>query len=254
MGEGARVISLANRHNRCAECPASGECLTRDFDHPELHGRYDIAVTPRVLHRGDHLFRAGEQFNAIYKVRSGAVKTYLISPCGDEQVIGFHGPGDLVGLDGIGNSVHACGAQVLDTSSVCALPFDQLTRLSSRSPTVYRRLLNCISHKMVHDETMLLVLGHMNAEQRIARFLLEWGERLRSQGFSASEVNLPMSRTDIASYLALAVETVSRVLTRLQETGVLSVHRNRIEILEPVLLGEIAGEEVTPAPQAYRAR
>ncbi len=253
MGEGARVISLINRQNRCADCAMRVHCLARDVDHPELQGRYDLLVTPRVLHRGDHLFRAGERFNAVYKLRSGAVKTYLISPSGDEQVIGFHGPGDLIGLDGMGGSVHACGAQVLDTSSVCALPFDQLTRLSSRSPTVYRRLLRSISQKIVHDETMLLVLGHMNAEQRIARFLIEWGERLRSQGFSATEVNLPMSRTDIASYLALAVETVSRVLTRLQETGVLAVHRNRIRILDAAGLGAIAGEDVSAAPRAFQA-
>lgn len=250
MSETPKVVNIGCRRSRCDECTMAGHCLARDLDHPESDGRYDIPVAPRVVHRGDHLFRAGERFDAVFLVRSGAVKTFMISETGEEQVIGFHMPGDLIGIDGIDSGYYECGASALDTSSVCTLPFDRLSRLCTRSRTVFHRLARCMSRKSLRDESMLLVLGRKSAEQRMASFLLDQAAHRRRQGFSDSEINLSMSRADIGSYLALAVETVSRVLTRLQEAGHIVVRRNQIRIVDAEGLATVAGS--APSGRATR--
>jgi CRP/FNR family transcriptional regulator len=246
MSETSKVVSIGARRQRCDECTMIAQCLARDFEHPEADGRHDIPVSPRVMHRGEHLFRAGERFDAVFLVRSGAVKTFMISETGEEQVIGFHMPGDLIGFDGIDSGVYECSGAALDTSSVCALPYERLSRLCARSRTVMSRLMRGMSRKTLRDENMLLVLGRKSAEQRMASFLLDQATHRRQQGFCGTEINLSMSRADIGSYLALAVETVSRVLTRLQDGGVITVNRNQIQIRDAQGLAEIAGAGVGP--------
>ena len=179
----------------------------------------EIPVIPRILHRGDHLFRTAERFQNVYTVRSGAIKTYVILQSGEEQVIGFHTPGDIVALDAIDSGRYVCNAMVLDTSCVCPLPYEQLCRLTASCPEIQRRLVIKMSRRIVDHEGLLLILGQKTAEQRMAAFLLHHSNRQRHLGLSELDINLPMSRADIASYLALAVETVSRVLTRLQDAG-----------------------------------
>ncbi len=241
MSESTNVVNIGARRSRCCECTMTGYCLTKDLDHPEGDGRYDIPVTPRVMHRGEHLFRPGERFESLFLVRSGAVKTFMISETGEEQVIGFHMPGDMIGFDGIDSGRYECGASALDTSSVCALPFDRLARLCTRSRTVFERLAAGMSRSALRDESMLLVLGRKSAEQRMATFLVDQSARLRRHGLSDTEINLAMSRADIGSYLALAVETVSRVLTRLQDAKLITVRRNQIMIVDPEGLAQVAG-------------
>lgn len=241
MSDSTNVVNLGARRVRCSECTMTAFCLAHDVDHPEGDGRYDIPVTPRVMHRGEHLFRPGERFESLFLVRSGAVKTFMISETGEEQVIGFHMPGDLIGFDGIDSGRYECGASALDTSSVCALPFDRLGKLCARSRTVFERLAAGMSRNALRDESMLLVLGRKSAEQRMATFLVDQAAKLRRHGMCGSEINLAMSRADIGSYLALAVETVSRVLTRLQESGLIRVRRNQINILDADRLARVAG-------------
>ncbi|MCP5151104.1 MAG: helix-turn-helix domain-containing protein [Ectothiorhodospiraceae bacterium] len=249
MSPTAQVISIGGRQARCENCGHIGSCMARDADNPEASGRHDIPVVPRIVHRGEHLFRAGESFENVYVVRSGAVKTYVISSQGDVHVTGFHLPGDLVGADAIASGQHVCSAEALDTCSICVLPFDRLTALCMRSPTVQLRLLKHLSSTIVRDEALLLRLGQRTAEQRLAAFLLEQAERRRVQGYSPYEVNLAMSRADIGSYLALAVETVSRILTRLQEHDIITVQRNRIRIRDLAALEALA-EEAPPSRRA----
>ncbi len=241
MSDTANVVNIGARRARCAECTMTSFCLAKDLDHPEGDGRYDIPVTPRVMHRGEHLFRPGERFESLFLVRSGAIKTFMISETGEEQVIGFHMPGDMIGFDGIDSGRYECGASALDTSSVCALPFDRLGRLCARSRTVFERLAAGMSRSVLRDETMLLVLGRKSAEQRLATFLADQSARLRRHGLCDTEINLAMSRADIGSYLALAVETVSRVLTRLQDADLIKVRRNQITILDRDGLARVAG-------------
>jgi len=258
MSSPAKVVPIKCARRSCDECALIGQCLARNVDTPDDR-RFDVPVVPRIYRRGDHLFRCGEEFEAIYMVRSGAIKTYLICPNGDTQLIGFHTPGDIIGLDAIDSGRYACHAEVLDASSVCAFPFDKLSRLCAHSKTVYERLMRGISRKIQRDASLLLLLGQKSAEQRMAAFLLDIAAAHSRQGFSSSDFNLLMTRADIGSYLALAVETVSRILTRLQAAGILSVQRNRIRILDHDALTGLAAEpaqeySVMPRSRAAAAR
>jgi CRP/FNR family transcriptional regulator len=254
MAPEARVIHISGRRGNCTECAHAQLCIAHDPEARRPGEPGGAGITTRVVRRGDALFRSGDQLETVYLLRSGAVKTFMISPAGDEQVIGFHGPGDVIGLDAIDRKRHVSNAEALDTSSVCVMPYERLGRVCSRSRAAMGRLLAAMSRKMLRDESMLLMLGQRNAEQRLAAFVLDQAERRREQGFSPLEINLPMSRADIGSYLALAVETVSRVLTRLQEAEALSVHRNRLLILDMDALTSIADETATGARQAGVAR
>jgi len=228
----------------CSECGLTAQCLSKDpADSDELHA-FEIPATPRVLRRGEHLFRTGQPFESIIVLRSGAVKTYMISLGGKEQVVGFHLPGDLLGIDSVESGEHMCNAVALDTCSFCTLPFDKLMRLCARSRTIQYRLFSRVSRTILHGENMLLTLGQKSAEQRVAAFLLRLLRRQAERGYSTTEINLPMARADLASYLALAVETASRVLTRLQEAGVLSVRRSQVQILDIEALGQAAEERI----------
>ena len=251
MQSSAQIIPIRTRESTCNECAFRAECLAKPEDDCPGAG-LEIPVTPRILHRGDHLFRTAEPFQNIYTVRSGAIKTYVILQSGEEQVIGFHTPGDIVALDAIYSGRYVCNAMVLDTSCVCPLPYEQLCRLSARSPEIQSRLIHKMSRRIVDHEGLLLVLGQKTAEQRMAAFLLHHSRKQRQLGLSEVDINLPMSRADIASYLALAVETVSRVLTRLQEAGLLIVERSRVRIVDLENLAIIAEEIMDGGPPAHR--
>lgn len=248
MQSTARIVPIRRKESVCLECAFRDRCLARTEEDCATGARDGMAVTQRVLHRGDHLFRTAESFKNVYTVRSGAIKTYVILESGEEQVIGFHTPGDVVGLDAIESGRYVCNAIVLDTSCVCPLPFEQLCRMSMRSAVLQERLVHTLSRRIVDHEGLLLILGQKNADQRMAAFLLHLSARQRRLGLSAGDIHLPMSRADIASYLALAVETVSRVLTRLQEGGYLEVERNLVRIVDRERLALLAEETLDEGP------
>ncbi len=181
------------------------------------------------LHGGDHLFRQGDGFSSLYAVRSGCVKSYVDSETGEEQVLGFHLPGELVGLDAIYSGKHQCSALALDTAMVCRLPFNELSRMTREIPNLQRQLFRLMSRDL---ETSHSLSGNHTVEERMAAFLLGFGERMRARGFSATHFVLPMSRQDIASYLRLATETVSRALTRFERQGLIEVTRREIRLID----------------------
>jgi len=246
------VVPIRGRESNCQQCTFRPDCLVQPGSECPAAG-LSVPVIPRILHRGDHLFRTAEPFQNVYMIRSGAIKTYVVLQSGEEQVIGFHTPGDIVALDAIDSGHYVCNAMVLDTSCVCPLPYEQLCRLSARSQEVQNRLIRVMSRRIVDHESLLLVLGQKTAEQRMAAFLLHHSNRQRQLGLSELDINLPMSRADIASYLALAVETVSRVLTRLQEAGLLNVQRSRVRILDLENLAVVA-EEIMECETPARRR
>ena len=237
----------------CEDCLLAPECPARASGGAVSDPGIEVAI--RVLHHGDRLFHHGEAFDSIYVMRSGTIKACTISASGDEQVIGFHASGDLVGLDAIHTGRHASSAIALGTISVCRLPFEPLRRVSARRPHVHRRLLAKMSQRIGDDGRRLAILAMRGAGQRMAAFLVALVDSQRSRGLKCDEIHLPMSRSDIASYLVLAVETVSRSLSRQHESGLIRVHRNRIRVLDERALRTIAGcrGPNTPA-QAHGAR
>jgi CRP/FNR family transcriptional regulator len=212
---------------------------------PEDTERLDsIVKRSRPLHRGDYLFRNGERFRSLYVVKTGSVKTYAPSPEGGEQVLGFHLPGEIIGLDAIEKEAHVCSARVLETSAICEVPFARFEELSSSIPSLQHQMYRLLSKEISHDTEMLLLLGKKSAEERLAAFLLSMSKRLRKRGLCATDFYLSMSRHEIGNYLGLAVETVSRLFTRFQEEGLLKVDRKHIQLLDLSTLEAIVARAI----------
>lgn len=228
---GRKVISFENIKVACRNCSLVTLCLPMGLEPDDVERLDDIVKRNRPLHRGDHLFREGDGFNSLFVVKTGSVKTYAPSEDGSEQVLGFHLPGELIGLDAIENDSHHCSAKVLETSAICEIPFHQLEELSARIPSLQHQMFRLLSREIGHDEDMLSLLGKRTAEERFAAFLISLSERFRRRGLSASDFFLSMSRHEIGSYLGLAVETVSRLFTRFQDEGLLKVERKHIQLL-----------------------
>jgi len=248
-----RVSAISSASVGCVGCDdflASAErpaCAAGGADGAARECGMDVLA--RILHRGDRLFDHGEPFDTVYMVRSGTIKTCTISASGEEQVIAFYGPGDLVGLEAIHAGRHMSSAIALGTASVCSLPYEPLCRLSARFPQVQGRLLAKMSQRIHDNERRLGMLAMRGAGERMASFLLGLLDDCRRRGLKCDELVLPMPRADIASYLVLAIETVSRSLTRQHERRLIDVRRNFIRILDEPALRVIAGEaDRTAAP------
>lgn len=225
----------------CQDCSLYQLCLPVEIDGADLELLDRIIRRRRPLRRGEYLFRAGDPLRAVYAVRSGSVKTFTCSSAGDDHVTGFHLPGELIGLDAIGAGVHPCSARALETSSVCEVAYEGLEDLSMKIRGLQRQLLRLMSREIHHDEKMMALLAQTAAEERLAALLLDMSGRFRERGFSARIFRLSMSRNEIGSYLGLAVETVSRLFTRLQAEGLLSVQHRHVKIHDMERLHRLAG-------------
>ncbi|PKM22732.1 MAG: Crp/Fnr family transcriptional regulator [Gammaproteobacteria bacterium HGW-Gammaproteobacteria-14] len=216
----------------CNDCSLSPICLPLAVSLSELDQLEDIMRRGRPLKRGEHLYRASDPFESVYAVRSGAVKSYVLSEEGEEQVTGFYLPGEIIGMDGISTAHHMSSAKTLETSSVCEIPFGRLEELSSKIPTLQHHFFSLMSREIQADRELHMLLSKKSADDRIASLLLSIAARQQRRGLSAVRLRLPMSRYDIANYLGLAVETVSRIFTRFQQQGFLAVEGREIEILD----------------------
>ncbi|MFC5568636.1 fumarate/nitrate reduction transcriptional regulator Fnr [Lysobacter yangpyeongensis] len=236
----APVLDLASLRRGCAHCSLQQLCLPAGIGAQDLQKLDDIVRRRRPVERGERLFRPGDALNAVYVARDGAFKTVSISEEGEEQVVGFHLPGELIGLDALGAGVHRCEAVALTTANVCEVPFDQLSFVASQLPSLQQQLLRIIGQSVGRDQDHLGILVRRQAGERIALFLHGLAERYRNIGQSATRFKLPMSRDDIAHYLGLALETVSRGFGKLQEDGVIEVVGRQVEIRDPVELNRLA--------------
>ena len=198
-----------------------------------------IIATRRSVPRGESLFHAGEAFAALYAVRTGFFKTRVSSEDGRDQVTGFQMAGELLGLDGIGTDRHTCDAVALEDSQVCVIPYHQLEDLARELSDLQRHFHKIMSREIVRDHGVMLLLGSMRAEERLAAFLLNLTQRLRTRGFSAQSLILRMTREEIGSYLGLKLETVSRAFSRFQDEGILQVKQRHIEVLNPEALQKL---------------
>lgn len=236
-----KVISLETIRIACRNCSLSSLCLPMGLAPDDVERLDEIVKRTRPLHRGDFLFRDGDRFRSLYVVKTGSVKTFAPSPEGGEQVLGFHLPGEVIGLDAIDKDIHACSAKVLETSAICEIPFTRLEELTATIPSLQHQMYRLLSKEIGHDTDMLLLLGKKNAEERLAAFLLSLSKRLHKRGLSATDFYLSMSRHEIGNYLGLAVETVSRLFTRFQDDGLMNVDRKHIQLLDVSTLESLVG-------------
>jgi len=225
----------------CSNCNLRELCLPVGFSGDELERIDGLVAARRTVLRGDALFRDGAPFEAVYAVRTGFFKTRVSSEEGREQVTGFQMAGELLGLDGIGTDHHTCDAIALEDSQVCVIPYDELERLSREFTDLQRQFHRVMSREIVRDHGVMLLLGSMRAEQRMAAFVLNLAQRLQARGFSASSLVLRMTREEIGTYLGLKLETVSRCFSKLQDDGILEVNARQIRILDPEALRRLVG-------------
>ncbi len=220
----------------CSSCNLRELCLPVGMSNEQMDRLDAIVATRRTLARGDALFRSGEAFASLYAVRTGFFKTCVSSEDGRDQVTGFQMAGELLGLDGISTDRHTCDAVALEDSQVCVIPYHQLEDLSREFSDLQRHFHKIMSREIVRDHGVMLLLGSMRAEERLAAFLLNLTQRLRTRGFSASSLILRMTREEIGSYLGLKLETVSRAFSKFQDDGVLEVKQRQIRVLDPQAL------------------
>lgn len=223
-------------------CSGAHLCLCGGSRQPGQRGARPTTLGKvRIVERGQRLFDLGEPFRALYAVRSGSVKVYTLTDEGEEQVLGFYLPGEIVGLAAIDQGYHDCGAVALETSGVCEMPLQQLEQISRDVPEIQQRLHRVYAREIARDHAQLQCLGRHSAEQRLAHFLINLSQRFAARGYSADEFHLSMSRNDIGNYLGLALETVSRLLARFQNQGLLAVNRRHVRILKPTALQVLSG-------------
>ncbi len=224
-------ITLVGIKAACSQCSLRELCLSEGLGPNDLATLDDLIGARRKLRRQQHLYRAGDPFEALYAVRTGFFKTDILLEDGRDQVTGFQMAGELLGMDGISTETHSCNAVALEDSEVCIIPFAQLEVLSRQIVALQRNFHKVMSRELVRDQGLMMLLGTMRAEERLAAFLLNLSQRFTSRGYSAAEFHLRMTREEIGSYLGLKLETVSRAFSRFQEEGLIAVQQKHIRIL-----------------------
>ncbi len=231
------IADDGNEQHFCSTCAFGSACLPAGLDKASLHELHMLVEHVGPYHTGDHVFRTRERFGALFAVRAGMVKTRLIDAAGREQVLGFHLPGEMIGLDAIHPAQYPCDAIALDTVYVCRFSFPALATLATKIPDVQRRLFDLLSADIGKASQLL---GDHSADERVAAFVLDLAGRYAVRGFAPNAFRLVMPRADIANYLRLAAETVSRVLRRFQDRKLIRVDGRDVELLDKPGLRELA--------------
>lgn len=223
----------------CSSCSLRELCLPMGLSKHELEQLDTLVNARRTVRRGESLFRRTDPFTALYAVRSGFFKSCSTSEDGREQVTGFQMAGDLLGFDGIGDNRHSCDAIALEDSQVCVVPYARLEELSREFGELQRQFHRVMSREIVREHGVMMLLGSMRAEERVAAFLANLAQRLEARGFSPSSLVLRMTREEIGVYLGLKLETVSRCFSKFHEDGILEVQQRNVRILDPEALRRI---------------
>ncbi len=216
----------------CSNCNLRELCMPMGLKPEELERIDQMVAVRRKVKRGTTLFRNGEVFTSLYAIRTGFFKTSIASEDGRDQVTGFQMAGEIIGLDGIVNDHHTCDAVALEDAEVCVMPFEQMETLSREVTALQHHLHKIMSREIVREHGVMLLLGSMRAEERLAAFLLNLVQRLHARGFSQSELILRMTREEIGSYLGLKLETVSRTFSKFVEDGIVEVKQRHVRIID----------------------
>lgn len=224
------VVRLEPFKVACSSCNLRELCLPVGIAEDQMERLDAIVAMRRNLTRGQALFRTGEPFTSLFAVRTGFFKTCLSSEDGRDQVTGFQMAGELLGLDGIGTDHHTCDAVALEDSQVCVIPYTQLEELSREISDLQRHFHKIMSREIVREHGVMLLLGSMRAEERLAAFLLNLVKRLHARGFSQSELILRMTREEIGSYLGMKLETVSRTFSKFVADDIIDVKQRYVHI------------------------
>lgn len=240
----AEVVEFPNQVKPCCDCLSRERCSVSSLMTAD-NGRQAAAMVSRsqTLAHGEHLFRDSDKAEALYVVKSGSAKVYFTSEDGSEQVVAFYMPGDVLGLDALGVEQHSSSALALESTSVCVIPLAGLEEACAKisASDWHHCLYKLLSRELIRDHRTIELIAKKDAEAKMASFLINLSGQFKERGYSASSFNLSMKRSEIGSHLGLAVETVSRILTRFQEDGLLRVERRRVQIFDHSALEALAG-------------
>ena len=228
----------------CSNCNLRELCMPMQLDQQELERIDEVVATRRSVKRGATLFHNGEKFTSLYAIRTGFFKTTVATADGREQVTGFQMAGEIIGLDGIVSDKHSCDAVALEDAEVCVMPFDRLEELSREVNALQHHVHKIMSREIVREHGVMLLLGSMRADERVAAFLLNLVKRLHARGFSRSELVLRMTREEIGSYLGLKLETVSRTFSKFVDEKIVEVKQRHLRILDADALQRIVNPQV----------
>ena len=228
----------------CSNCNMRELCMPVGLNDIELQKIDDLIGTRRKVKRNETLFRNGEKFVSLYAIRTGFFKTCVATEDGRDQVTGFQMAGEIMGLDGIVNDHHSCDAVALEDAEVCVMPFEKIEELSREVTSLQHHVHKIMSREIVREHGVMLLLGSMRAEERLAAFLLNLVQRLHARGFSQSELILRMTREEIGSYLGLKLETVSRTFSKFVEEGIVEVKQRHVRILDTAALQNLVTPQV----------
>ena len=229
----------ASKPIACKNCGVYQLCYSVGGD-TDLSVLDTIVTSRKTIKRGDFLYRTGKQFRAIYAIRYGSIKTSILADDGRIQVTGFHIAGKVLGLDAIVTSQYNCEATALETTAVCEIPFTRFEELSKEIPDLQYEMLKIMSQEILDNRELMMLLGKMNSEERLATYLLSMSMSVKESASSPVQFIMSMSRSDIGNYLGMAEETVCRVLTRFQEEGLITTQRRHITLNDPDRLMAIA--------------
>ena len=229
----------------CSNCNLRELCMPVGLSETELQRIDDLVAVRRRVKRGATLFSNGEKFTSLYAIRTGFFKTCVVTEDGRDQVTGFQMAGEIIGLDGIVHEHHTCDAIALEDAEVCVMPFHRIEELSREVGALQHHVHKIMSREIVRENGVMLLLGSMRAEERLAAFLLNLVQRLHARGFSQSELVLRMTREEIGSYLGLKLETVSRTFSKFVEEGICDVRQRHVRILNPEALKAIVNNPTT---------
>ncbi|MBL1143108.1 MAG: fumarate/nitrate reduction transcriptional regulator Fnr [Proteobacteria bacterium] len=224
------IIDFSKIKATCTTCNLHELCLPRGLSVEDLNKLDYVIKGSRPIQKNKHIFRSNDSFHSFFAVRSGSVKAYTLNESGEEQIIGFYFPGEILGFDAIEEHKHTCSAVALETTTVCSIPYTKLNEISAQVPELQDQILRLISREITKENKLLLTINKRSAEERIATFLVSLSSRFQKLGYSAKEFNLPMSRQDIGNYLGLTIETVSRLFTKFQKNGLIKIDKKSISI------------------------
>ena len=232
----------------CSNCNLRELCMPLGLNSAEMQRIDEVVSQRKKISKGDRLFRSGDKFNALFAIRTGFFKTCISSEDGRDQVTGFQMAGEIMGLDGIVSDHHTCDAIALEDAEVCVMPFEHLEELSREINALQHHVHKIMSREIVREHGVMLLLGSMRAEERLAAFLLNLVQRLHARGFSQSELVLRMTREEIGSYLGLKLETVSRTFSKFAEDGLVEVKQRHVRILNPDALKTLVNNPSCQTP------
>jgi CRP/FNR family transcriptional regulator, anaerobic regulatory protein len=241
--QGPRRMTPQTIKVACSNCNLRELCMPMGLQPQEIDKLDEMVATRRKVKRGTTLFRNGETFTSLYAIRTGFFKTSIVTEDGRDQVTGFQMAGEIIGLDGIVNDHHTCDATALEDAEVCVMPFERIEELSREVTALQHHVHKIMSREIVREHGVMLLLGSMRAEERLAAFLLNLVQRLHARGFSQSELVLRMTREEIGSYLGLKLETVSRTFSKFVEDGIVEVKQRHVRILNTDALKQLVNPQ-----------